>query len=66
MGRFYTLFIIYLITASYTINVQFFMCLINDHGSIMKNTHSITSGIEKLWQHALYRCAGDSVETLIS
>lgn len=48
------------------INVLLFMCLINGHCSFMKNTHSITSGIEKPRQFVLYRCAGDGTDTLIS
>lgn len=42
------------------------MHLINGHCSFMKNTHSITSGIEKPRQFVLYRFAGDGTETLIN
>lgn len=49
-----------------TINVLPFMHLINGHCSFMKNTHSITSGIEKPRQFVLYRFAGDGTETLIN
>lgn len=44
-----------------------FLCsLINGRCSFMKNTHSITSGIKKLRQFALYGCAGDGAGPLIS
>lgn len=49
-----------------TINVLLLLCLINGHCCFMKNTHSITSGIEKQRQFVLYRCAWDGTGTLIN
>lgn len=49
----------------FTINLLLFMRLINDQRSFMKNTHSITSGIEKLRRFALSVNTGDGVRALI-